>query len=204
MPRPISIVTHDDVRARCCPAWNVDEQQRTTRVTSSRPAATTILLPNRCTHTLRQRGEDHQHAACGSSTAPAFDRRVAEHRLQVLRQQEQRAEQREEHERDRAARGAEPRVLEEVHVEHRVASSAAPTRRTRRAARRRRRSRRGSSGEPQPWLGRLDDRPQERAERDDRQHRADRVERGVRRVAATRARGSSRARGRRSRSARSR
>ena len=36
--------------------------------------------------------------------------------------------------------------------------------------------------EVQPVLGRLDDRPQERAERDDRQQRTERVERGVRRV----------------------
>ena len=60
------------------------------------------------------------------------------------------------------------------------------------------------SGERPAVARRLDDRPQDRAERDDRQHRADRVERGVRRVASTRGRGSSRARGRRSRSARSR
>ena len=82
--------------------------------------ATTFLLPKRCTQIGRQRREDHHRDGLRDQHRAGLDRREAEHRLQVLRQQEQRAEQREEHERDRAARRAEPWVLEEVHVEHRM------------------------------------------------------------------------------------
>ena len=93
----------------------------------------------------RHRGEDHQHDRLREEHRAGLDRRVAEHLLHVLREQEDGAEQREERQRDRAARGREARVLEEAHVEHRVRRCAAPTRRTRRGPRRRSRSRRGPS-----------------------------------------------------------
>ena len=68
----------------------------------------------------RHRGEDHQHDRLREEHRAGLDRRVAEHLLRVLRQQEDGAEQREERQRDRAARRREARVLEEAHVEHRV------------------------------------------------------------------------------------
>ncbi len=102
------------------------EQRRTTWRRAASPTVTTILLPNRCTHTFDSGAKIISMTACGQQHRAGLDRRVAEHRLQVLRQQEQRAEQRQEHERDRAARRAEARVLEEVHVEHRVARAQLP------------------------------------------------------------------------------
>ena len=60
-------------------------------------------------------------AATGITRTPALERAVAEHGLQVLRQEEDRPEEREERERDRAAGGREAAVAEQPHVEHRLA-----------------------------------------------------------------------------------
>ena len=57
---------------------------------------------------------DRQDAHAGRQRAVAADE------LEVLRDQEDEAEQREERHRDRAARGGEGRRAEQAHVEHRV------------------------------------------------------------------------------------
>ena len=64
--------------------------------------------------------------ATGAVMHPRLERRVAEHELEVLGQQERRAEQREVRERDRGRRRREPRVLEEAQVEHRVVGVQLP------------------------------------------------------------------------------
>ena len=66
------------------------------------PIATTTLLPNGAPSAWTEEREDHQRGRLRDEDRAGLQRRVAEHRLQVLRQQEDRAEQREEHERDRA------------------------------------------------------------------------------------------------------
>ena len=60
------------------------------------PVATTALLPNLRTHRVDIGAKIISTTDCGRNTAPGFDGRVAEHLLRVLRQQEDRAEQREE------------------------------------------------------------------------------------------------------------
>ena len=110
---------------------------------------------------------------------PDFERAVAEHELEVLREQERRREQRELRERDRRRRGREPRVPEELHVEHRLGVCGAPTRRTAPRNTRRRRSRRARSATVQPRSGASMIAVRAGRQADDRQHRADRVERAL-------------------------
>ena len=62
----------------------------------------------------------------GSVRSPALERRVALHVLQVLGQQEDRAEHPEEHQQRRAVRGRERAVAEEPHRQHRRRARAAP------------------------------------------------------------------------------
>ena len=129
----------------------------------------------------RDRRDDHQRRARRRDADPGLERRVAEHELQVLRQEEHRAEQGEEHERDRRARGGEARVLEERDVEHRVVGVELPATNAHQHDDRRSRATPGSASRP-AVRRRLDDRRRAGDEADDRQHRADRVERARRRV----------------------
>ena len=114
--------------------------------------------------------------ATGAVMRPGLERRVAEHELEVLGEQERRAEQREVGQRDRRRRRREPRVAKEAHVEHGVGRVRSPSTGTAR-------------GTPTPaamadddttrapaHVGALDDAVEEAAERDDREHRTDRVE----------------------------
>ena len=57
---------------------------------------------------------------------PRGERRVAEHELEVLRDQEERAEHREEHEGHAAGGHAEPPIAEQAQVEHRVVGVQLP------------------------------------------------------------------------------
>ena len=70
------------------------------------------------------------------------------------------------------------RVLEEAHVEHRVRAVQLPQHEPDQHDHADR-ERTDTAGDVQPWLGRFDDRPQQRGEPDDRQHGAERVERGA-------------------------
>ena len=76
--------------------------------------------------TGRQRRDEHHRRGVGQQPDAGLQRGVAVHELPVLGHQEHRAEQGEERQRDRAARGGEPGVAEHAHVEHRVRGRALP------------------------------------------------------------------------------
>ena len=143
-----------------------------------RPKTTTSLVPIRSTTRADRGAKTIIVADIGSSTAPALSARVAEHRLEVLGQQEDHAEQRHERERDAAAGRAEPRVGEEAEVEHRRRVGQLPDGEGHEhdgpdAEADEHRGRAPAAGRP------LDDRPQQRRQPDDREDRAERVEREV-------------------------
>ena len=73
---------------------------------------------------------DHHGDGVGQHAEPGLERAVALHELQVLRQQEEHPEHREEGERDGRRAAAEAREPEQARVEHRVRSAAAPSART--------------------------------------------------------------------------
>ena len=74
----------------------------------------------------RQRRHDHQRERERQRAHTGVERGVAEHELQVLRGQEDEAEQGEEHEGHVDARGAEAGVGEEADVEHRLVDAPLP------------------------------------------------------------------------------
>ncbi len=84
---------------------------------------------------------------------PASSGRVAVDELPVLRHQQHRAEHREEDDRDRAAAGAEPRVLEDRQIEHRMRRVQLPGKERRQSSRRRARRLPTTSGSVQPFDG---------------------------------------------------
>ena len=71
-----------------------EEQPGRSRAPS--PVATTSLAPKRSTKPSRQRGDDHHRDREREQPHTRLERRVPEHELEVLRQQEDRPEHREE------------------------------------------------------------------------------------------------------------
>ena len=100
--------------------------------------------------------------AIGSSRSAAPRADVAEHELEVLRDEEHHAVHRQEHEDHAAGAGAERRVAEVAHVEHRLVGVAAPTARRARARRSRSRTRPSVAGADPALVGRLDEPVHER------------------------------------------
>ena len=130
----------------------------------------------------RTAAAEHQAERHGRHAQPRCERLVALDHLEVHRQEEDRAEQREEHERDRDARAAEARVR------GRAARRASGDERPElpgheRRERHERHAEAGQHGRVGPAVLALDDRPGERAEPDHRQRRADRVEARLLRIA---------------------
>ena len=125
-------------------------------------------------------------AATGISAQPALERAVAEHELQVLREEEDRPEEREERQRDRAAGGREAAVAEQAHVEHRLADAQLPARRTRRARRAARAKPPRITPSVQPRAGASMIAQTSAAEAEAREREAARVEARLRRVARLR------------------
>ena len=112
MPIPINIVMPMRWNALTV-GWNVERSTSET-VINSRPKGHDDLVADLGDEATRQWRKDHHHRRLRQEHRTGFDRRVAEHGLQVLRQHEQGAEQCEEHERDRTARRTESRILAEV------------------------------------------------------------------------------------------
>ncbi len=91
----------------------------------------------------------------GQDPQPRAERRVALHRLEELRQQEDRAEHPEEHQERRGVREREATRAEEAHRQHRRTARGAPRRRTPATQRRRRpRASRRSRARPSPGRSR--------------------------------------------------
>ncbi len=82
-------------------------------VTISRPGADDELGADPMDEARAQRRQDHHARGDRQEADTGLQRRVAEHELEVLREQERRAEHGEEHHHDAHAGGGEPRVLEE-------------------------------------------------------------------------------------------
>ena len=137
-----------------------------------------------------RRDDDHDRARSACSRSAADERAVAEHELEVLRDEEHHAVHRDEHEDHAAGAGAERRVAEVVHVEHRLVGVCSSHGDEQRRARRRAIANAASVAGARPALvGRLDEPVDERDDADDREHRADRVELRLLGVARLRARG---------------
>ena len=114
--------------------------------------------------------------AIGSRRSAARQRAVAEHELEVLRDEEHHAVHREEHEDHAAGAGAERRVAEVVHVEHRLVGVCSSHEHEQREHDDRD-DERDERAEARPALvGRLDEPVHEGDDADDREDRADRVE----------------------------
>ena len=87
----------------------------------TRPSTTTRLVPHRSTRRGALGDTTIIPMATGHGEQPGLERRVAEHELEVLDEQEHRAVQRERREREHARRGGEARVAEHAQVDHRLA-----------------------------------------------------------------------------------
>ena len=142
-------------------------------------SATTRATPKRFDQLGHLRGERHHHDGHRQLEQAGLERRVAEHQLEVLRHEEERAEHGEEDQRHAAGRHAEAAVAEEAQVEHRVRGVQLPDHE----------QAEGDDGEAEggerrgarPAVERaFDDPVDERAEADDRQERR----RGCRAAAA--------------------
>ncbi len=108
------------------------------------------LGPESAHEARAQRGEDDHGQRGGEERETRLHRRVPQHELEVLRDEEREPEQREEHEHHREARGAEAGVPEEPDVEHRVVGVQLPHEEPAEDHQARRRWRRGSSGRSSP------------------------------------------------------
>ncbi len=127
------------------------------------------------------RGDRHDHRGHRQLEQTGLERRVAEHQLEVLGDQEEGAEHGEEGQRHPGRGHAEPPVAEQAQVEHRVAGPQLPGRE----------QPEGEEGQAEggerrgrrpPLVGALDDGVHEGAQADDRQAGADQVERLLLRV----------------------
>ena len=139
------------------------------------PADTTRLAPKRAlSRGVSGRDDDHDRRH-RQQPQRGTERRVAEDQLEVLRDEEHHAEHRHEDEDHAAGAGAERRVPEEAHVEHRLVDVQLPEheRDEHDGGDRERGERRGARP---AVVGRLDEAVDERDDADDREHRADRVE----------------------------
>ena len=122
------------------------DHRRARRARRTRIPSRSVSLADSGPPTTRPSGDRHRPQA-------GLERRVAAHLLQVLREEEDRPEQREERERDRGARGAEARVAEQREVEHRRRRAPLPGHEARRASPPRTRTRRASTASVQPRDG---------------------------------------------------
>ena len=128
-------------------------------------------------------GHHQQHDRERHAAQPGAERVVAEHELQVLGLEEDRAEQAEVERGHREARGGEPGVAEQSQVEHRVRARRSSTT-TNAASDPNAIDERDDHGRARPAAARaFDDRVDERRQADDRQQRAGDVERRACRVA---------------------
>ena len=141
----------------------------------SRPVLTTFRCRT-ARRTWRSRRGDHHRERHRQHADARLQRRVAEHQLEVLGEQEEHAEHGEEDQLDGGRGRRERRVAEEAQVEHRV-----PVRNSQ--GRTRPSTARPDSAEPivagavQPWLGPSMIAVEHGAQADHRQPGADRVER---------------------------
>ena len=116
--------------------------------------------------------------AIGRNRTAAPSAAVAEHELEVLRDEEHHAEHRQEHEHEPRGSGAERRVAEVAHVEHRLVDVQLPPHERGEGDHAERE--RGERLAIRPAVvGRLDQPVDERGDPDDRQHRADGIELGL-------------------------
>ena len=129
----------DELRVRRVDVGRAPTPTRPT-ATSSSPADADPVGAEAGDELRRLRGDRHHHDRDRQQPHGGAERRVAEHALQVLGEQEERPEHGEEHERDAARRHGEAGVLEQAQVEHRVAVAPLPEARTPRARRPRRRT----------------------------------------------------------------
>ena len=133
----------------------------------------------------RRVGDHEQHDRERNAAQPGAERVVAEHELQVLGLEEDRAEQAEVERGHRQAGGGEAGVAEQSQVEHRVRAAQLDGD-ERRPARRTRPTNAAMTALARPSERRaLDDRVDERRQSDDRQHRAGQVERRLARDRVT-------------------
>ena len=179
MPRPISTICGTITVAYDASTATV-EIHRNAAPNSTSPVVTTTLVPIRGASSAPTTEATAMLSATGRIRAPVESGAVAADELEVLRDQEDEAEQREERDRHRAAGGAEAPVAEQGDVEHRVRRPGARTddedqRAGALSAKPPRVVRRGPA-----VLGRLDDRVGQRAEHRDREPEAGQVERGHR------------------------
>ena len=123
----------------------------------------------------RLRCAGHDADRHGRGHEAGLQRGIPEDELEVLSQQERRAEQREVRERDRRRRRREARVSKEAHVEHGVGRVRLPVKEQREEPDPRRHAGQDTWRGPTDVRS-LDDPVEQPAERDDRQHRADGVE----------------------------
>ena len=138
-PMPIAMIT---MRQATSPQYEMfvggqrREQREPDAGDASGPRRRRRLVPNRSTMRALLGATTSIVTAIGSSADAGFERGVAHDELQVLREQEDRAEHREEQQHDAHARGGEARVLEERDVSSiGLGRSTTPTTRTRRARR---------------------------------------------------------------------
>ena len=94
--------------------------------TSSMPAGHDAVRAELRREAGRQRRDDDHDRRHRQEPERRGQRAVAEHELEVLRDQEHHAEHREEHEDHPAGAGAERGVAEEAHVEHRLVDVQLP------------------------------------------------------------------------------
>ena len=123
---PIAVTT--STRNRCGYPWDTGSCETKIKPPAaiSRPVPTTSFVPKRSASRGEIGATTKSSSACGSRRTPASQRRVAEHVLQVLREQE---------DGPNSAKNAsviahvgcgEPAVLEEADVQHRVAAVQLP------------------------------------------------------------------------------
>ena len=118
-----------------------------------RPDATTSRWPKRSTSLADCVADTRYASAHGRMRTPGRQRRVAVHELQVLGEEEVRAEHGEEHERDRRGRRGEAGVAEVAEVEHRLLRPQLPRHERTRGPRPRRRTSPASASNIHPWSG---------------------------------------------------
>ena len=202
MPNPISS-EHGGDQAVAASDLGGRQQRRAPAATSARPAVTIGRGAEAHRQLRRHRRREDQADADRDDRLARLQRLVAEHRLQVLGEEEDRPEQGEEHQPDRCARRAEVAVAEQPHVQHRRRGVQLPDGERARAGPPTRPNELSTAGSPQPRSPPASMMPQTSVDdAGDRQRRAERVE--LRRLAgpSTRARAGPTARARRARSAR--
>src|SRR6185437_1883627 len=126
-PSPTAIIT---MEARTGPKYALSlprvEATKKPAPISIKPAGTTILVPRRRAKIGAAGAAAPTPRAKGSVRRPAEKGAIAVDELEVLGDQEDKAEQAEERDGDREAGGAEADVAEQGDVEHRLADAALP------------------------------------------------------------------------------